>query len=313
MKINARKITNAVTSKVGRQGLKLQKKSPTIMFASGVVGVVATVVLASKATLKLEDILDEHDVNMSKAKGLHEAGGAETSKGFQKYSDTDFNKDQAIIFGRTVGSLVKAYGPAIVVGSVSIGLLTGSHVVLQRRNEALTAAFAGVYTAFNEYRTRVKAELGEEKDLEFRYGTQDKEIYSEKKNGEPVVKTVKVVSEGADGSMYAKFFDARNPNFQPNAETNIAFLKMHERYLNQRLEAVGHIFLNEAYDALGMPRTPEGQIVGWLKENHIGEVAPISFGLWDDERMDRFMDFLAGREDCILVDFNVDGPVFRNI
>lgn len=313
MKINVSKISNAVTSKIGRQGLKLQKQSPTIMFGAGVVGVVATVVLASRATLKLEDILDEHDINMSKATGLHNAGGAETSKGFQEYSDRDFQKDKAIIMGRTVGDLVKAYGPALVVGTVSIGLLTGSHVVLQRRNEALMAAFTGVYAAFNEYRGRVVAELGEEKDLHFRYGTDEKEILIPGKNGNDKVEVVKIPAESAGTSLYAKFYGPHVEGFSPNAETNIAFLKMHERYLNQRLEAVGHIFLNEAYDAIGLPRTPEGQIVGWLKENHKDEVAPISFGLWDDDRMDKFMDFISGREDMILVDFNVDGPVFRNI
>lgn len=307
--MNLKKIGNVITSKVGRQGLKAQKHSPTIMFAAGVVGVVGTVVLSSRATLKLNDVMDAHEDNIDAFAG---AIGSELSTGGY-YTEKDRDSDTRKQYARTTVELVKLYAPAVILGTVSIGLLTGSHVVLQRRNEALTAAFAGCYTAFNEYRERVRKELGDEKDLHFRYGTEDKEIYSEGKKGEPIVEIKKIVSGGADGSMYAKFFGPENPNFQPNAETNIAFLKMHERYLNQRLQAVGHVFLNEVYDALAMDRTPEGQVVGWLKENHPDEVSPISFGLWDDERMDRFMDFLSGREDHILLDFNVDGPVFRNI
>lgn len=301
--MNFKSISNTVTSKIGRQGLKLKKGSPTIMFAGGVVGVVATVVLASRATLKLEDILDEHDVNMSKAKGLHESG-------HENYSHGDFQRDKVIILGRTTGELVKAYGPALLVGAASIGLLTGSHVTLQKRNAQLIAAYTAVSTAFNEYRGRVKAELGDEKDLHFRYGTEEKEVYSETAKGEPKVETVKIPSVAAGASMYARFFEPSNPNFTPNADSNIAFLKMHERYLNQRLQAVGHVFLNEVYDSLAMNRTPEGQIVGWLKDEGDGV---IDFGLWDDERAEGLLDFLAGREDHILVDFNVQGPVYRNI
>lgn len=304
--MNITKYKNAVTSKIARQGLKIQKKSPTLMFAAGIVGFGATVVLASKATLKLEGILDEHEAKMSGAKGLVESGHPD-------YSVADYRQDKAVLMLQTTGKLVKNYGPALIVGTVSVGLLTGSHVVMQRRNEALMAAFTGVYTAFNEYRARVVDELGAEKDLHFRHGTEEKELYSEKKNGEPVVDIVKVPPASAGSNLYARFFEPSNPSFQPNAETNIAWLKMHERYLNQRLQANGHVFLNEAYDALGLPRSPEGQIVGWKKENHPDEICPISFGLWDDDRMDTFMEFLAGRTDHLLLDFNVDGPVYRDI
>lgn len=309
--MNFTKISNAVTSKLGRQGLKLQKQSPTIMFGAGVVGVIGTVVLASRATLQLEGILDDHDNYMARAaKAKAHADAGETKL---TYTEADLNRDKCLIYGKTAGSLIKAYGPAFLLGAVSIGLLTGSHVAMHKRNASLIAAYTAVDTAFKEYRTRVRAELGEEKDLHFRYGTQDKEIYSETKKGEPIVETKKVVSEGAGYSMYAKFFEPGNPNFQPNAEVNLSFLKMHERYLNQRLQAVGHVFLNEVYDSLGMPRTPEGQAVGWLKENHLDEAHPIDFGLWDDDRSDKLLDFLSGREDHILVDFNVDGPIYRFI
>ena len=52
-------IPNKISTKIGRQILLGRKNSPTILFAAGVVGVVATTVMASRATLKLEDVLEK--------------------------------------------------------------------------------------------------------------------------------------------------------------------------------------------------------------------------------------------------------------
>jgi hypothetical protein len=299
--MNIKAISNVVTSNLGRQVLQAQKHSPTLMFAGGVVGVVATVVLASKATLKVDAVVEEAAVNISKAKGLRSADHPD-------YSELDYNRDRTLIYVKSATKLVKLYGPAIVVGTCSIGLLTGAHVTLSKRNAGLVAAYAAVDKAFKEYRGRVVDELGEDKDREFRFGSAEKEIYSEKKNGEPKVTRVKTA---AGHSQYARFFDNMNLNFQTTREYNLLFLQGHQNYLNDKLKARGHVFLNEAYDALGMERTVEGAVVGWLS-NGEGD-GYIDFGIWDDKDMLRMHDFMVGNEDSILIDFNVDGVVYDKI
>lgn len=72
--------------------------------------------------------------------------------------------------------------------------------------------------------------------------------------------------------------------------------------LNQRLALKGHVFLNEVYDKLGIERTPEGQIVGWVYDKGSGY---IDFGL-DSPESDTFM---SGKERSVWLDFNVDGPI----
>lgn len=299
--MNIKALANTVTSKVGRQVLKTKKNSPTIMFVGGVVGFGATVFLASRATLKFDEVIEEHEVLMSRAKSAREIAP-------EDYSDKDLAAEKLKVYARTVAKMTKLYGPALLVGAASIGALTGSHVTLTRRNGALMAAYATLAKGMEEYRQRVIADVGEDKEREYRYPTEEKEIYSEGKKGEPKVERIKVAS---GTSMYAKFFDIDNENWNQSPEHCLHFIKMHQDFLNIKLNARGHVFLNEAYDALGMPRTKEGQIVGWVLDNPRGTGDNhIDFGIWDDSRVDRLLDFVNGHETGILVDFNVDGVVY---
>lgn len=296
-------LKNAVTSKAGIKLLTVKKNSPHIMFGVGVVGVVATVVLASKATLNLDDVLDHHDgalENFEDAVGMPlKSGGT--------YTEDDRKSDVRKQYVFTAGKIVKLYGPAFIVGVASIGCLTGAHVTMNRRNAGLMAAYATVDTAFKQYRERVIADQGEEKDKEYAYGVDTKDVYSEKKNGEPVVKKQKTA---AGTSMYARFFQKPNFNFEEDPNHNIFFLKSQQTYANQKLQAQGYVMLCDIYDALGFERTPESMVVGWVKNNPRGGNGYISFGCWDDDRMEAFYDFVTGRENRILVDFNVDGVVY---
>lgn len=294
-------VKNAVTSKAGIQVLKLKKNSPHLMFGVGVVGVVGTVVLASKATLQLEEVIDEHEDRIVDAKG---ALGKHLRSG-RAYNETDLRNDLVKIHLKTVGQVTKLYGPATLLGVASIGLLTGSHVQLTRRNASVMAAYATVDKAFKTYRQRVVEEIGADKDREFMYGSKDVETETVNKKGE-VKKSV--VQKAADHSQYARFFNEDNPNWAVVPEHSLFFLKSQQTYANQKLNSNGYLLLNEVYDALGFPRTSDGAVVGWLAQGD-GD-GFVDFGIWDDDRMEQFHAFLVGHEGDILVDFNVDGLVY---
>lgn len=298
-------LSNAVTSRAGRQVLQAQKHSPTIFFAAGVAGVVTTVVLASRATLKLEGVIEEHEETTEKAHLTREEHP-------DSYSEKDMQHDLNVNLLRTGLKISKLYGPAFVVGAASIGALTGAHVTLSRRNAAIVAAYAGLEKGFREYRDRVLEDAGVDKDREYRYGTDSKEVRTENKKGEVKVKN-QTVFDAKDGpSIYSKFFTPDNDNWNVSPEANVFFIKLQQNYLNDVLNARGHVFLNEVHDALSLPRTPEGQMVGWVKNNpknpdHDGY---IDFGIWDDDRMEAMHEFFSGHEDHLLLDFNVDGIVY---
>lgn len=296
-------VPQGLTSKVGRQVLVASKHSPKIMFGVGIAGVVSTAVFAAKGTLRLEYVLAEAESKLRTAKEVHE----NPPEGIE-YSDQAYLSDRAIILTRTAGNLVKIYWPALVSGVVTVGALTGSHVVLNRRNTGLMAAYAAIEKGFSEYRTRVADELGEDKEREFRYGTETREVAKDTKQGTKIEHITHVGPEGA--SIYAKFFDEGNSNWSRDPEYSRVFLQAQQAYYNNRLQAKGYVFLNEVYEALGLERTRAGQTVGWIVGKD-GKDNFIDFGLFANRPVAR--DFINGREGSILLDFNVDGIILDKI
>lgn len=287
-------IKNAVTSKAARQVLLGKKHSPTIMFVGGVVGVVGTTVLACRATLKVEDVLNDADKKRMQIKHMvHD-----------NYSERDRKKDGLYLSIQTMAQVSKLYAPAVALGVVSVGALTGSHVVLTRRNVAVTAAYKAVEEGFAKYRQRVTQDVGEEKEQEYYRGIQEIDIHDTQAG--KVLKGKYINPGGDKPSMYARFFDDTNQNWSPQPEYNLMFLRAQQNYANHKLQAHGHVLLNDIFDGLGMDRTKAGCVVGWVKGN--GDDY-IDFGIFDTKANDRFYDFVVGDEG-IWLDFNVDGVVY---
>ena len=292
-------IKNAITSKVGRQILSTRKHSPVILFAAGTAGIIATVVVASRATLKLDEVLAVAEKDLELVRTMEHP----------RYTEDDRKQDTIKIKIRTAGQIAKLYAPAAFLGMASIAALTGSHVILNRRNAGLMAAYAALDKGWREYRARVVGEYGEEKDREFRYGFEEREIVEETKTG-PVTKRIKRVGiEGA--SIYARYFDEGSPNWDKRSGYNLMFLRSIQAQMNNKLHAEGYVFLNEVYEALGIKRTSEGQQVGWVLDGGNSDNY-IDFGCFDGSKQE-FRDFVNGWNSTILLDFNVDGVIYDKI
>jgi hypothetical protein len=298
----------AVVNKMGRPLLHLQKQSPQVMFAGGVVAAVTSTVLACRATLKLSDTLQKTEELKDKALAAFE-GQATNDKG-ELYDEKKYHKDLTVLKVKSILNVTKLYAPSAGLAMLSIALLTGSHVTLNRRNASLTAAYASVDQAFDKYRQRVVDQLGTDADRDFRYGTEITEEIVEGKDGKnKTVKHTRVSSEAP--SKYARFFDELCNDWKSNPEYNRAFLHCQQTYANDMLKARGHIFLNEVYDSLGIPRTKEGAVVGWVLGK--GGDNYVDFGIFDDLTNPQVRDFVNGREYSILLDFNVDGIIYDKI
>lgn len=291
---------NSVSRKIGRALLQSQKNSPRLMFGVGIVGAVSATVLACRATLKLEAVVEDAGRNLEVSKQL-------VDKELHDYTEEDQAKDTLYIYIRTAAKLGKLYAPALIVGVVSVGALTGSHVTLTRRNAALTAAYSALGAGFAEYRARVVEEFGEDKERELRYSSETTKVEDGKtKDGKPKTKEVQTV--GVHGkSVYARFFDEYSQSWDKKPEYNHLFLQCKQNYANDLLHARGHVFLNEVYDSLGIDRSQAGAVVGWVVSKDGDNF--IDFGIFDGS-FPAVRDFVNGREGSILLDFNVDGVIY---
>jgi hypothetical protein len=270
-----------------QRALELGASHPTVFFAAGVTGMVASTVLACRATLKLEETLVEFDPPVEQ---MFEASDAE----------------QMRTRVRAALAVAKLYAPAFVVGAASITMLTKSHSTLVKRNAALSAAYTVLDKGFRDYRSRVVEKYGEDEDERLRYGSVTETV----KEGSKNVKVNKVNPE-TGASIYAVFFDELNPNWDRDPEINKLFLRAQQNYLNDLLHARGHVFLNEAYTAIGADHTQAGSVVGWIL-SHDGDNY-IDLGVFNGQDGERIRDFMNGREGAVLLDFNVDGLIWDKI
>ena len=285
-------LMNTVSRNVHKIGFKLKKHSPEILVVAGVVGTVASAVMACKATLKVHEIIEEKEETLAEIQEAVENG--ENSAG-NPYNEEDARKDVGLVYLQTGVKFAKLYGPAVLLGTLSITAMVSSNVILNKRNVALMAAYTTLDKGFKEYRGRVIERFGKELDHELRYNIKAKEVEEKvvKEDGteETVKKTVNVI-DPTSISDYAVIYDDGCTGWTTDPELNKFFLKSQERYANDRLKAKGHLFLNEVYDMLGVPRTKAGQIVGWIyDEKHPNGDNFVDFGMLDinDERKRDFM------------------------
>lgn len=297
------KSVNGVTSKAV---MKLKKHSPEILVVAGIAGTVVSAVLACKATTKVAEILDETNGTLDT---IHEGMKTGAING-QEYTTEDGKKDTVVVYAQTGMKLAKLYGPAIILGTLSITSILASNNILRKRNVALGAAYAAIDKSFKEYRGRVIERFGEQVDTELKYGIKAKkfeeiEVDPETGKEKKVKKTVMVADPNLQ-SDYAVYFDSKSRNYETNPDYNRMFLKAQQAFANDKLQTRGHLFLNEVLDDLDLPRTSAGQIVGWTKDGPDGYV---NFRIVEVERETE-----DGRhEPALLLDFNVEGNIWEKM
>ena len=307
---------NELMTNVGRAihkfGFQIKKHSPEILLVAGVVGAVASAVMACRATIKAKEIVDKSKEDIAI---IHDCMANETLKENGEYSDEQGKKDLTIVYTNTAVDLAKLYGPSVILGTLSIASILTSNNILRGRNVALAAAYAAVDKSYKEYRGRVREKYGEEADKELTFDIKAKEVEKtvvDEKGKEKKVKETVLDSNSNAHSPYAKVFDELNDNWENDSEYNTMFLRKTERWANDHLKSHGYLFLNDVYKALGFQPTRAGQVVGWIYDpiNPVGDNY-VSFGI--DNLYDNGVRlFVNGNESAVWLDFNVDGDILNN-
>ena len=304
--MNIQALINPVTKFAAKAAFKIKAAAPEILIGAGVVGVVGSVVLACKETPKAIDIIAEHEEMIERIKEVHE----NPEEYSMDYSEVDYRKDIVIQYANTSWKLVKTYAPAMSLLAVSLGAILYSHGIMSKRNLELLAAYKALEESFDTYRKRVQERFGNKADFNAafidNFTGKEKEMVDENGNKRPGEE----VEMSTKASPYARFFDETNINWEKDPTMNMFFLQAQEKFANERLQRYGYLFLNDVYEALGFPRVPAGQLVGWFVGGDGDDC--VSFGIFDGHN-DKKRDFVNGFEPAILLDFNVDGVIYDMI
>lgn len=302
-------VVNKATRVIGKVKFKFKKHSPELLVGVGIVGVVASGVLACKATLKVNAVLEESKQNIDK---IHEATEKGATAIGEEYTVEDSKKDLTITYTQTAVKLVKLYGPSVLLGGAAIAAIIGGHKILRTRNVALAAAYATVEKSFKDYRGRVVERFGEALDKELKYNIKSQEVEEivvNEDGSEQVVKNTVTVVDPNNIDDTSRIWYEGNPGFTKDPEHNLRYLKLIQATMNDKLKAQGYLPLNDVYEALGFDKTSYGQVLGWIydEKNPIGDNF-VDFGLYDihDENKIRFVN---GKERAIILEFNHDGNI----
>jgi hypothetical protein len=281
-------LKNGFMKQAGKGVQTLKKYGPEILLGLGIIGGVSSTIMACRSTLEIDGILAEKQKKIDRIKNAKE----ELEDDYP-----DYDKDMMVAYVQSAVDVIKLYGPSVTLGVASMACILGSYGIMKKRNIAILAAYKAVEQSFTDYRRRVVEKYGKDDDNYFKTGVKKESVKTMDDNGKNI-KVDKEVRDPNDVSVYARFFDESSKEWQKTPEYNFMFLKAQQNYMNDLLHARGHVFLNEVYDALGLPHSQAGSVVGWLAEDGDGF---IDFGIFDEDS-GKVRDFVNGYERSILLD-----------
>lgn len=252
----------------------LKKQSPTILTCIGAVGVVATAVLAAKATPKAVKLI------RSDSRINHDG------------DPNAYTKKEAVI------SCWKCYVPAVVVGSSTIACIFGANALNRRQQAALTSAYGLVSQAYQDYKRKVKENFGEEAHRDIM-----RQIAAERSSGRApfapgLIGSSCLEFEGANEEQRL-FYDALSERY---FQATISQVLQAEYHINRNFALRGNATLNEFYAFLDIDQVPGGDEIGWWVD-YDNEFYWIDF----NHVMSMVDDGLSGEIECYIIDVEQPG------
>lgn len=204
----------------------LNRNSSTILTVIGAIGVVATTVMAVKATPKvtklLEEASDEKQDELTKLEVIRLAG--------------------------------PAYIPSILVGASTIACIFGANALNKRQQASLTSACVLAGNTYKEYRQKVKEMFGEETDVQIRDA-----ILKDKRDEDIVAYTPGLGTLDTSGEKQL-FYDEFGKRYFEATMNEVINAEYH---LNRNFALRGSSNVNEFYEFLGLDKTDFGDVLGW--------------------------------------------------
>ena len=207
---------------------KLKKASPTILTCVATIGVVATAVLAVKATPKaiqlLETATDEKGEELSKLEIVEVA--------------------------------VLPYIPAALVGISTIACIFGISVLNKRNQASLASAYAMLHQSYQKYRKAANSVYGADADSKIK-AEMAKDAY---------ISADGYSMYSLDGDVESERILCYDTHSSRYFTTTMAAVLNAEYHLNRNLILRGWVTLNEFYEFIGIDGILNGDEIGWCMD-----------------------------------------------
>lgn len=201
----------------------LKKHSPQLLTAIGISGMIATTVMAVRATPKALQLIDEREIKENKRLNTPEI----------------------------VKTTWKCYVPAAVTGALSVACLIGANSVSLKRHAALATACTLSEAALKEYQEKTIEVVGEKKEQAIRDAVAKDRLAKTPLGGREVV-----IASNGDSLC----FDPLSGRY---FMSDINKLKAAANDLNKQMRDEMQILLNEFYDEIGLSHIETGEHLGW--------------------------------------------------
>lgn len=230
-------------SKIGsllpKSKVYLKRSSPTILTCVSAIGVVATSVLAVKATPKAIMLIEK----------------AEMEKSLNLRPD-DESVDVQLSNIEVIRSTWKCYIPAALIGVSTIVCIFGANSLNKHNQASLTSAYAILNESYKQYRKAAN------------------EVYGEDADSNIMVEAARKTYVSADGIYLFDpdldsederilFYDSHSQRYFTSTMPTVLNAQYH---LNRNFALRGSTTLNEFYDFLGIDRTDHGDDIGWTDD-----------------------------------------------
>lgn len=219
--------TKIIKSFGQKAAIFLKKNSPTILTCVGAVGMVATVILAIKATPKAVETV---------------------KKDAPEKLDVEKANDKLEI----VKSCWRYYIPCAAVGAATLACMFSANALNKRREASLAAAYAILQQSYKWYKKAANEVYGDEADSKIE-AEAAKAVYISA-DGETYSPSLDAKSEDV---LFYDLFSQRYFTSKMAAVINA------EYHLNRNLIIRGYANVNEFYEFLGVDSIEGGDDIGW--------------------------------------------------
>lgn len=213
-----------------RSKLQLKRASPTILTYIGAIGVVATSVMAVRATPKALDFIKED------SRQKHDG---------DPYAYTKIE---------AVQSCWRCYIPTAFVGLSTISCIFGANILNKRNQASLVSAYAMLSESYKQYREAAKSLYGEDADSK---------IIAEVAKKKYISADGCYIHDPDSVSEELLFYDSFSQRYFTSTMSSVLNAQYH---VNRNFALRGWSDLNELYDFLGLEEHSGGDVIGWSSD-----------------------------------------------